>query len=305
MGARVRMGAAALVVSLLLTGCDRDRLNQFATFAAAGSAYVATFHSFVAETGDAMVASDSATLVTARAMAGDAVASDKATYRKEVMADDQMLRQYLVDLGRVDRQATLLGKYFEAITELTNGKAQKAAVTSADGLVDAINGLNPEVEKARFGGKSVKDYLGPTTTLVVAHFEVRGLNRDLQKAAPVIDQALSLQEAAVAALTDQMRDSLKASLEVRETTDVIGPYVAKGPLPGDWAEKRAAYVRATVALESAENAKKSVTALHEAFRKLVADKSSTVELKSLLDAISGMSDYATTVRSAQGTAKTN
>jgi hypothetical protein len=58
---------------------------------------------------------------------------------------------------------------------------------------------------------------------VVTHFEVKALDEQLHKAAPAIDQALALQEAAVTVIAEQMKAALGASLEVRESTDVVDP----------------------------------------------------------------------------------
>lgn len=292
----------ALLLPALLTGCDGDRLNQFGMFAAAGSAYVTAFHGLVAETGDAMVASDSATLIVARRMAGDGVSADRSEYRKQIVTNDKLLQQYLVDLEHIDQHARLLGEYFDAVTALTNGKAQQSTSSSADGLLDAISALNPQVESAKIGTTGVKDFLHPATTLVVAHFQVNALTRELQRAAPVIDQALALQEAAVAAMSEQLQGSLQSSLEVREATNVITPYVASGPLPPGWAQNRENYVRTSVAIGSAGAAKRTVAALHQAFRALVANRATQVDLRSLLASVGTMTAYTTTVHTLQADA---
>jgi hypothetical protein len=290
--------AIALITNMLLSGCDSDRLSQFGSFAAAGTAYVTTFQSFTTEVGSAVIAADSATLITARNQAGDQVVANAASFRKNVATDDATLRDYLSNLQKLNAHAALLGAYFTAITQITSGKASTATVTSLDSLVDSIDKFNPKIEQASFAGKNVKDYLGPVTTLIVAHFEVKALNDQLSKSAPVIDKALSLQEAAVAALTAQLKDSLTASLEVQESTTVLNPYVAAGSLPSSWASNRESFIREDVTLQSADSAQSAITSLHKAFTELVTNKQSTISFSSLMADIGKMAGYVSDAKSA-------
>jgi hypothetical protein len=284
---------STLVFVLSVSGCDSDRLSQFGSFAAAGTAYVTTFKTFTDDAGSAFIATDSAALITARNIAGaDVVSSHAPTYVKNVSDGDQQMRQYLDALKKLDNHAALLGAYFAAITQLTNGQASAATVASLDSLTDSINTFNPEIEQASFAGKNVKDFIQAGTTLVFAHFEVKALDAELKRSAPVIDRALALQEAAVAALSSQMHDSVAASLEVKESTEVINPYVSSAPLPNTWAANREAYLRQNVSLQSADCASAAIKDLHAAFTKLVTDRNSKIDFSSLETAIGKMAGYA-------------
>lgn len=290
--------AMVLIASMALSGCDTTRLSQFGSFAAAGTAYVTTFQTFTADAGSAFISADSATLIVARNQAGNQISTNAAFYEKNIAADDVTLQQYLANLQKLNAHAALLGAYFAAITQLTNGKASAATVTDLDSLVDSINTFNPEIEKASFAGKNVKDYLGAVTNLVVAHFEVKALDAQLAKAAPVIDKALSLQEAAVKAIGAQMKDSLAASLQVQESTNVLTPYVTAGPLPTSWAANREAYLRENLNLQSADSAETAITSLHKAFTELVTNKQPTINFASLMSDIGKMAGYAADVKAA-------
>src|SRR5437667_875698 len=101
------------VVFPLSSGCDSQRLDQFASFASAGSQYVQALHKVIEQAGSAMIASDSATLIVARKQAGTGD-------RNAVIRDDQLLEIYLDNLQKIDSHATLLGQYFNAIAKLTN-----------------------------------------------------------------------------------------------------------------------------------------------------------------------------------------
>jgi hypothetical protein len=283
------IAAASIGVLAFVCGCDSGRLDQFASFASAGSQYVQVLHRVIDGAGSAMIASDSATLIIARRQAGT---GDPNAVRQ----DDKLLERYLANLQKIDAHATLLGVYFGAIANLTNGKAASDTATAATGLLDSINSFNPEIEKVTFAGKGVKDYVKTTTSLVVAHFEVKALNEQLQKAAPTIDRALSLQEAAVDAIADQMKASLAASLEVRESTDVIEPYV-NGP-PINWNSNRESFLRAQVTIDGVDQAKAAISHLHLAFKQLVENRHASIDLASLLSEISKMTGYASALDSS-------
>ena len=287
-----------LCLFAIFVSCDSERLSQFSSFAAAGSQYVQNFHQLTAQAGSAMIASDSATLIVARTQAGASVASHQAEYTADVQKDDQELEQYLSTLQQLDAHATLLGSYFAAITQLTNGKAGTQVATAADSFLDSINTFNPQIEKATIGGQPVKNFIQPATNLLVDHFEVKALDDELKKAAPIIDKALSLQEAAVAALTAQIKQSQAASLEIRESTEVIGPYVNPGALPASWPSGREKFLRDEVTIAGLSSAQSAISQLHIAFKQLVQDKHSSPDLTSLLSEIQKMSGYVAAVKSS-------
>jgi hypothetical protein len=296
-----------LVIAVLfsaLSGCDSERLTQFSSFATAGSQYVQNFHQLTAQAGSAMIASDSAVLIVARTLAGPALEDHKPEFTSNVQKDDQAIEDYLLTLQQLDAHATLLGSYFAAITQLTNGSATTKVVTSADSLLDSINAFNPQIEKAKVGGQPIKSFIQPTSTLIVDHFEVKALDDQLKKAAPAIDEALSLQEAAVDALTAQIKASQGVSLQVRESTDVINPYVAPGSLPAGWATNRESFLRDEVTINGLSSAKSAISQLHTAFRQLVQDKKSSLDLTTLMSDIEKMSGYVSAVGSTTSSTET-
>jgi hypothetical protein len=283
--------AAVLAAAMLLSsGCDSDRLAQFGNFAAAGTAYVASFHTLTKDAGSAFIAADSATFITARAQAVPTAASAPQTITM-IASDDVVLKNYLGSLQALDAHADVLASIFTAIAALTNGKASAATVTSVNALIDSLNTLNPQIEKVNFGGKSVKDYAGTATSFVVTRFEVHSLNKLLEERAPVIDRALALQVAAVTALSDQLKTSLSASLESQEQTKVLTPYVSPGSLPASWAADREAYIRQNVVLSSASSAQAAIKTLRADFGTLVQDPKATIDWKTLLDLIGKMASY--------------
>lgn len=286
-----KTGLILLALALFLNGCDSQRLDQFASFATAGSQYVEALHKVIDDAGSAMIASDSATLLVARKQAGVGDAN-------AVIKTDKLLETYLDNLQKIDAHASLLGSYFSTVSNLTNGKTGSDAGAAATGLLDSINNFNPQIEKVSFGGKSVKDLVSTGTNFVVTHFEVKALDGQLHHAAPIIDHALALQEAAVTVIADQMKTALGASLEVRESTDVVDPYVS-GP-PANWNSNRESFLRAKVTVDSVDHAKTAISHLRLVFKQLLENPHSSIDLNALLTEINKMAGYASALESSVG-----
>ena len=114
---------ATLVALIFLSSCDTERLAQFSAFATAGSQYVAAFHQLITQAGSATVAEDSLVLATEHSLAGSDVVTNAAHWEAEVKSKDEQMQQSLATLQTIDEHATQLGSYFDAISNLTNGKA--------------------------------------------------------------------------------------------------------------------------------------------------------------------------------------
>lgn len=274
-----------LVTLLALAGCDRARVQQWASFASAGTAYVALFHAFAEDAGKQAIAADSAALVTARDLAGDQVAAHRSEFAGDLQRSDTQMRVYLANLQRLQTQASLLGRYFAAITRLADSSNTTGVLAGMDAVVDALNTVNPEVETVQFAGKGVKDYLKPATALVVAHVQERALQRELQHAAPAIDRALALQEAAVTALLAQTQTAQQAASTGDERTLVLDPYLQAGPLPSGWARDRAALLQAGDDGRGA-NTLAAIQALRASFHDLLAGQAHPAGLGPLWRAVS-------------------
>jgi hypothetical protein len=298
--AKVRLIAIVLCF-VILTSCDAQRLDQFSKFATAGSQYVVAFHGLVKQAGSAMIAVDSATLVAAHRIVIPELSANPGKYAGDVRRQDALLESYLATLQLIDEHATRLGAYFDAIANLTNGKAASASTAAATDLLNSIDELNPKIGSASLGGKTVQDFVKTGTSFVVAHFEIKALDEQLGKAKPIIERALALQEAAVVAIGTQLKASLADTLEVQETTDVINPYLQQ-QVPANWNATRESYLRTRVTLSSLDSAQSAIKQLNAAFKQLVENKNSAVDLTSLLNAIGEMAGYVSSLESASGKA---
>ena len=69
-----------------------------------------------------------------------------------------------------------------------------------------------------------------------------------------------------------MKADMKASLEVKETTDVVEPYLAKGDIPANWNSNREAFLRTKVTLDSVDSAQTAINQLNITFKELVENE---------------------------------
>ena len=213
-----------------------------------------------------------------------------------------ILSAYLSTLDRLNTQAALLGAYFDAMAQLANSKNTDQIVTSANGLIAQINKVNDSVAQSKLSNsptaKSIEDLVGQGAGLVVAHFQVKALDKNLETNAKTIDRALALQEAAIKAMKLQFSLALAGDDAFREETQVISPYVSTKDLPKSWASDRTAYIRSSVSLASADAADTAITKLRVAFQEVVQNKGSEVDFNGILDAIGKMTGYASDVKTA-------
>ncbi len=297
---RVHRGAL-LAAFLTLTACDTERLDQYSAFATAGSAYVASFHQVINQAGSAMIAVDSVVMITAHRQVAPDIPAHPAEYSADLVSHDRALQQHLAVLQLIDAHATLLGSYFNAISKLTDSKTATGTGAAATDLLQSIDSLDGELSKAKLGGKTVADFVTVGTSFVVAHFQVKSLDAQLRHAAPIVDKALSLQEAAVTAIGEEMKASLTDTLANRELAEVINPYLSSHDLPANWNTNRESYLRASVTLNDVNSAKAAITQLHVSFKQLVENKGS-IDLQTLIKSISDMAAYA---NAADATLKTS
>jgi hypothetical protein len=291
---------AIILCLVFCIGCDTERLDQFSKFSTAGTQYVLAFHSLTNQAGSAMIAVDSATLVIAHKDVLPDLTKDPNKYATYILDHDSQLQIYLANLKLLDEHATKLGSYFDAISNLTNGKAASGTTAAATDLLNSIDQLNPKVGSATFLGKTVQDYVKSGTPFIVAHFEVKALDDQLEKAKPIIQKALELQQAAVEAIAAQMKAALVDTLKIRESTDVVDPYLQQ-QIPSSWNANREAYLRAQVTLSSLDSAQAAISQLNVAFKQLVENKNASIDLTSLLNAISKMTGYVSSVETSAKT----
>src|SRR6516165_1281256 len=111
---------------MLLSGCDSERLKEFSSLAAAGSAYTDAFPAFSNQLESAVIKINNDQAVRAHALA-----SDPETAKKFLLQQDADLKAYLRTLHRINAQVQILGAYFNAMADLASAKPSEQIVTSA------------------------------------------------------------------------------------------------------------------------------------------------------------------------------
>jgi hypothetical protein len=291
----ISLRIALLGVVVFLSGCDSERLKEFSSLAAAGSAYAATFPTLTNQLGSAHIMIDSDFAISQKKVHSQ----DPSLLAKAIGEQDVQLKHYLATLDKLNAHAALLGAYFDAMAQMANTKNSEQVATSANGLLTHIGDLNATIKNAKIGTKTISDFLEVESKLVVAHFQVKALDENIQTHADVIDKALSLQEAAIKAIRAELTDDLSNINQFNEQDKVIGPFVASGTdVPKSWSADREAYIRSTLMLENADAAQNAITKLRGTFRDVVQDKGAQVDFNGLLTAIGGMAGYANAVKAA-------
>ena len=303
-GLQVLRAFLAGLVALAVCGCDQERLDQYSAFATAGSLYVSSFHQLTSQAGSALIGVDSVVLIRERQNVITDLKAHPQEYSSRIVQHDELLKKHLAVLKLLDAHAALLGSYFNAIAKLTDSKTVTGTSAGATDLLKSIDGMDKDISKAPLGGsgKTVADFVTVGTAFVVAHLQVKSLDDQLQRAAPTIDRALALQEAAVAALVQEIEASLTDTLANREVTEVINPYLSPRDLPASWNTNREAYLRAAVTLGTVDSAQAAIKQLHNCFKQLVENPKGSVDVQTLVKDVTNMAAYA---NAADATLKTS
>jgi hypothetical protein len=280
----------ATVISLVLSGCATARLNQFRSFSQAGIAYTRASQTLTDQVGAAAISADSAILVKNRA---DLPPDER---RKAVTTSDVLLKRRLVILHQLNNHAQLLQSYLQTIADMVDNGAGQGLGSAAKGVYDSLAILGKPLQTATIGKERVADFIPEVINIVVANIKVKALNSELKTRAPLIERELATQEAALNALSKDLEDNLIIKLNISETQDVIGPYVAADGLPSDWPDRREHVLTATVAVQSASDAAGAARALRESFARLVAGTLTEGAISDLIQDINSILDLASKIK---------
>jgi hypothetical protein len=299
---KLRVMVTVGVLLLTATGCDDARLKAFSDFAACGSAYVAGFHSLTKAVAEAEMAKSNSILLDVRermytppAGSAEEEKASQKSLQQGVETNTKILQEYLKNLRKLDAHATALGAYFKELASYTSDKNSDAISSSTQALADSIESLAPGIEKMKFGTFAV-GAARTTGNLVIAHIQVKTLEKILERDLPALNKAFALQEQAVNALSEDLADSVGAATTLAEVNKVYLPYMNRGRLPSGWEAERERVIRRTVIVGNADGAKQAITELRAAFVALVENKPAPVDVHSILDAVEKMSGYAEAVQ---------
>jgi len=273
-----RFALLALLLATTVAGCGTARVNQFRQFSVAGVAYAEAVEPLTEAAGLAAVDVDSDVLIRAH---GDLPLDER---RQAVLRGNAEVRRRLGVLADIARQARLLRSYFVALGSLAESDAPSQIGTAGQSLFESLGQVSERVRTASVGHLPVDELLGNVAPIAVAEFRRAALERELQAHAETLWAYLEIQEAAIRAVVETLRDDLQGSLDARETGEVVQPFLGD-KLPKGWRKTRREVLTSQVNVASAEAAARAAGQLKVSFVALVEGRFGASDFQALLEDI--------------------
>ena len=145
-----------------------------------------------------------------------------------------------------------------------------------------MGAVNKRLRTARVGDAAIDSFSGAVVVISVANLQHAALQRELAARGQVIERELDLQQAAVMAITEQMKTDLAAVLMHREQIDVVDPYGGTARLPRIWTTRRREILTATASIDSAQAGVRAAEHLKLSFEALAENRFGVAEYLALL-----------------------
>jgi hypothetical protein len=276
----------------LMTGCSSTaRVNQFQQFAEAGMRYADSVGTLTEAAGKAAIDADSMVLAKTRP-------KDSEKRALKILEHNKLMKERLSLLGNVRRHALLLKSYFASLASLASSDAPSGIGTATEGLVDSMGQLSGKIKKSKVGDLSVSQFSGKVVTIAVANFRRAALEKELKARAPVLEQELDIQQAALRAIADQIKIDLQANLQQMESKEVVLPYRNSKSLSSSWSKKRYKILTTHISLASAEAAADAAKRLKLSFVALLENRFGMTEMQALIKDIDEIISLVEAVKGA-------
>lgn len=285
---------AATAALLLLAACGAGRLNQFRAFSRAGVEYAKASRALTEQAGVAAIDTDSMTLERGRP------ALTREEREKLIVERTQLLRERLELLARLSRHAELLQEYFEVLAEMAESKAPQNLDAAAQGVFNSLGKISSEIRNFRLVGQPLPGLAGAAANLGAARFRSTALNNEINRRKNAIAAELDLQSAALAALRSLLTADLQGQLNMRESRDVVMPFVAEGELPKDWAKARREVLLARQALAGLEAAERAARRMRAAFEALIEQRLEGAQISQLIQDAQAVAELVQNIRAGSG-----
>lgn len=293
-----------LFAGLLLTaGCatKQVRVDQFAAFAATGSAFTKAVEPALLASFDATATTNSLVLLQAR----DSLTA--AERLKALQQADADLDARLSILGGLRRHLGVLQSYFDALASLAASTGASSGMTGvAQGFVNELGKLDPAIAKASIGGNTIESLIGPAADFLYVAHQSHVLNAELRRNAPTIDRELRLLSTALQALASQYASDLGVVAEKTYRDEIALPFAGSGALDSSWSSQRAALLQSTLDTTSLLAAADAASKLRASFVALVENRLTSdriAALQSDLGAIITTIENGRAARAAAAAAK--
>ncbi len=268
--------AFLLIGVLVMPACTTARIDQFRHFAHAGQAYVEAVEALSREAANAAVDADSAALERVRLR----LPQDE---RAEVVLEhDELVTTRVRILADLSRHTRLLGTYFATLEALAESDAPRELGDATEALVQSMGAVTRRLRTARIGDAAIDSFSGAVVVISVANLQHAALERELRARGQVIERELDLQQAAVTAITEQMKIDLEAVRMHREQIDVVEPYGATARLARIWTTRRRDILTATASIATADAGVRAAEHMKLSFQALVENRFGPAEYLALL-----------------------
>jgi len=262
----LRRSTLAALALLVLAGCSSQRIENAGRLADAGVAFADSVPAVIDESFVLAVTADSLTIAKARENL------PQADRLETLKTSDDALTARLAILLDLKHHAQLLRSYFIALGALAQSDAATGITGSTQNIVNRLSDLGLKIGDAQIGPAKVSDLIEPTVNFAVAAYQNIALRRELEERGHAIERELALQQAVLAALTDQMMADKALQIRVENRNPLVFEYAGDGALPRDWNARRIAAFRQTINLQSLDVAAKAADNLHQSWIAFVEDR---------------------------------
>ena len=159
----------------------------------------------------------------------------KSALKKRYEDTQEQIRKRLESFQVMKNHASKLGRYFVTLNALASGATSDAAENAANGIANQLGELVPGVKRVTVGNRSLEDFVGSATGLVVASFTNSKLQDHLERNADKIEEAIGLQRAMLALLVEIEKDRLQATVSTGVEQSFLN---LDKDLPADWQQRR-------------------------------------------------------------------
>jgi len=177
------------------------------------------------------------------------------------------LNDLLDELHAFQEHTQLLKTYFSTLSRLAESDAPDSVSGQTERLVSTIQTLGSQLEKAG----SVKKYIRPAVTLIVANHKQKALEEELQKHAPLLERELELQNAYLKALAEGLVSDTEYLKEIKQTKN-ISSYIERGALDEKWTQERRELLTSNIRIDILDAATMAADNLKITFDALIENK---------------------------------
>jgi hypothetical protein len=273
---KLRRSAPVAFALLLTAGCAEQRIDNAGRLADAGVAFADSVPAVIDESFVLAVTADSLTIAKARENLA------QADRLETLKTSDDALTARLAILLDLKHHAQLLRSYFIALGALAKSDAATGITGSTQNIVAKLSDLGLKIGDETIGPAKISDLIEPAVKFAVAAYQNIALRRELEERGPAIERELALQQAVLAALTDQMMADKALQIRVENRNPLVLQYAGAGALPSDWNARRIAAFRQTINLQSLDVAGKAADNLHQSWIAFAEDRLDEASFQRLL-----------------------